>query len=94
MKKKFLEPEIVRIDIKMTENIATSGAAPGEVVNDYAYGEVIMFIITAKINSKQCFEILVDSGQAPNWTHNPGGGFKVDTDETRIALANGCYRFF
>lgn len=57
MKKKFVEPEIVRIDVKMTENIATS-----QKPYVYPYQFYYTFWITVQMNYINCKEEYVDTG--------------------------------
>lgn len=57
MKKKFTEPEIVRIDLKMTENIATSQSYP-----PIPYKFYYTFWVTVQMNYNACKEEYVTTG--------------------------------
>ena len=85
MKKKFVEPEIVRIDVKMTENIAAS-KVEGDI-NFYAGGDGTSIMLYARIYGSTCFKYMVESSYViPKQDHI------VHWDEALIAQANNCMK--
>ena len=71
MKKGFLEPEIVRIDIKTTENIAASQW----VESIYSVGgDGLPYTIMSKYSVDPCYEVLIGADDyKPAMNPNPNG---------------------
>ena len=84
MKKKFVEPEIVRIDVKMTENIAAS--VEGDR-NFYAGGGNTSIMLYARIYGSTCFKYMVESTYII-----PVQDHIVHLNEALIAQANNCMK--
>lgn len=86
MKKFFIEPEIVRIDLKMTENIADSSMPENPIPRDYEYG-FRYYVTTSVGNDYMCYDYIF----------NPTYGYKapprpIPTQTAIDAVAMGCYR--
>lgn len=84
MKKKFMEPELVRIDLKITENIAASGDGTGDYERDYVAGFDHMLRVRQQMEG--CIKLYVGTEVE---TRVP---FQPDTFEIIAALSNGCFR--
>ena len=65
MKKKFVEPEIVRIDLGMTENIASSQKP------DYPLYDAVILQVFVRQYGNGCFEFYKD-GNVPVFGHGLG----------------------
>ena len=85
MKKIFIEPEIVRIDLKMTENIADSSTSGNLVPWDYEYG-IGFWITTSVSNYVVCYENIFA-------TTEPAPSKPVSGTTTSFAWSVGCLRW-
>ena len=80
MKKKFVEPEIVRIDLNMTENIADSEQF------DTEYSGLLNIRVKTRQFVEQCHEYYVST------TIKPPGNIYDDPNDLASALAMGrCF---
>ena len=86
MKKIFIEPEIVRIDLKMTENIASSSSTDGLKPWDYEFG-FGLWVTTSVGNLFECTEFIFDTHLAP-----PPRG-EVLFEDAMKAYNLGCFRY-
>lgn len=86
MKKIFIEPEIVRIDLKMTENIADSSSGQGFRAWPYYQGGTgFGIIVTTRIgNDSECFEYVFNEGF---WVPPS----RLTLDDAWNARLIGCY---
>ena len=80
MKKKFVEPEIIRIDLKMTENIADSEQY------DIEYSGLLNMTVKTRQFIEQCHEYYVSTNIKP-----PGNIYE-DPNDLAFDLAVGrCF---
>lgn len=86
MKKIFIEPEIVRIDLNMTENIASSSSSDGLIPWDYQLG-FGLWVTTSVGNLFECTEFIFNTLTNPP----PRGGVKFT--DAMYAHSVGCYRY-